>query len=954
MKKTAGKILKILIGLIFLILIALITVPLIFKEKIRTKVEQAINKSLNATVKFDNYNLGFFRNFPNLTFSLDGVSVVGTGRFQNDTLAAFKSFNMVFNLASLLVKSGYEIKSVIIDKAEINAIVLKDGTANWDITKQTGSTAAVKASATSPARPPVPASSSAGEVKILLRNLEVKNSSISYSDSTTLLNAKLKDLDFILAGGINFKETTLKMILNSGSTTVIMDSIKYLNNAKIDSKINMLAELDSMKFTMRDNHISINDLDLALSGVVSMPGKVIKTDLLFGTNKVSLKSLLSLVPAAYMKGYEDLKATGEVSLSGSAKGIYSAADSSKPDFNLKLLVSNGLVSYPSLPEKISNINVDANVFVDGKVTDRSTVNLEKFHFELAGSPFDMAFLIKTPVSDPDFKGSMNGKIDLNALSKAVPMKGITLSGVIEMALTLEGRLSMIEKDQFENFTAKGTLGIKNMIYAISGYPRVEIRDALFLFTPSFARIKNFDIVIQRTSDYSITGNLENYIPYVFRKKTLKANLALHSNITDVSAIMKGMTRDTTATSVKDTAGLVIPVPKNVNIDFSALIEKLSFDKIKVEKLKGHVIARDGILSLRDANMNILGGSISMNADYDTRDTLKPQMKADFDAKNIVIKDAFNTFITVQKFAPVAKSIDGKINAKLSYQSLLGRDMMPVVNSINGEGKIQSDQITLLQSESFDKMKEILKLGGKFNNTFNDINISFKISDGRIFVNPFDVKTGNLKMNISGDQGLDQTLNYIVKTEIPRAELGGSVNSFIDNISAQAASFGINFKPSELLKVNLRVTGTFSKPSVAPFFGNASGGSTGGAKESVKEAAKQTIDNTVGKTKDKAGTAADIQGDKLVKDAEDKGQQLREEAAKKAEQLRQESDAQGKSLVDGAASKGTIAKMAAQQSAEALKKASDKKAEKLIQDADAQANKLVEDAKAKKQELINKK
>jgi hypothetical protein len=83
------------------------------------------------------------------------------------------------------------------------------------------------------------------------------------------------------------------------------------------------------------------------------------------------------------------------------------------------------------------------------------------------------------------------------------------------------------------------------------------------------------------------------------------------------------------------------------------------------------------------------------------------------------------------------------------------------------------------------------------------------------VSPFDVRTGNLKMNISGDQGLDQTLNYIVKTEIPRSDLGGTVNSFIDNVSAYASAFGIKYKPPDLLKVNLKVTGTFSRPSVIP-------------------------------------------------------------------------------------------------------------------------------------------
>ena len=104
MKKITGIILKILLGFILLILILLFTVPLLFKEKIRTKVEQVINESVNASVKFEDYKLGFFRNFPNLSFSLNGVSVVGVDKFKNDTLAGFKSFNLVFNLASLSEK----------------------------------------------------------------------------------------------------------------------------------------------------------------------------------------------------------------------------------------------------------------------------------------------------------------------------------------------------------------------------------------------------------------------------------------------------------------------------------------------------------------------------------------------------------------------------------------------------------------------------------------------------------------------------------------------------------------------------------------------------------------------------------------------------------------------------------------------------------------------------------
>ena len=117
---------------------------------------------------------------------------------------------------------------------------------------------------------------------------------------------------------------------------------------------------------------------------------------------------------------------------------------------------------------------------------------------------------------------------------------------------------------------------------------------------------------------------------------------------------------------------LIKVPKNIDFDFDALIDEFSYDNIKAQKVKGHIIVRNGILSIREAGMNILNGTISMNADYDTRDTLKPVMKADFDMQNIAVKDAFNTFNTVKKLAPAAKGIDGNISAKLNYMSLLGR------------------------------------------------------------------------------------------------------------------------------------------------------------------------------------------------------------------------------------------------------------------------------------------
>jgi len=282
-------------------------------------------------------------------------------------------------------------------------------------------------------------------------------------------------------------------------------------------------------------------------------------------------------------------------------------------------------------------------------------------------------------------------------------------------------------------------------------------------------------------------------------------------------------------------------------------------------------------------------------------------------------------------------------------------MMPVIESISGGGKLQANEVTLVESKTYDTMKGVLKLSDNYSNTFRDINASFRIKDGRVYVSPFDTKVGNIKMNVSGDQGLDQTLNYLVKTEIPRADLGNSVNALIDNLSSQAAAFGIKYKPADVLKVNVRITGVFGKPIVMPDFGSASGeGSTvSNIKEAAKETVKETVSKVVDEGKDKARQAAEAQGDKLIAEAETRAQQIRDEAAEGAEKIREEAEVQAQKLIDSAASKGTIAKMAAQKGADALRSEADKKANALEQKADDKATKLVEEAKVKKEELIEK-
>src|SRR5918912_3189342 len=139
--KRPTRIIAVVASLIALVLALLIVLPLLFRDRIAQRVKVEVNRNLAAHVDWRDAGLSFFRNFPNLTLTLDGLTTIGVGRFEDDTLAAVRHLRVVLDLASVLgnVVGGRPlvIHAVELDQPRLALIALEDGSANWDITKQT-------------------------------------------------------------------------------------------------------------------------------------------------------------------------------------------------------------------------------------------------------------------------------------------------------------------------------------------------------------------------------------------------------------------------------------------------------------------------------------------------------------------------------------------------------------------------------------------------------------------------------------------------------------------------------------------------------------------------------------------------------------------------------------------------------------------------------------------------
>src|SRR5688572_361199 len=96
---------KVLIGLgiSFLLLAAIVVaIPFLFKDKINARVKAEINNQVNAKVDYGDFSLSIIRSFPNFSFTIDDVSIVGIDSFKGDTLTYIKNFSFTVDIMTVI------------------------------------------------------------------------------------------------------------------------------------------------------------------------------------------------------------------------------------------------------------------------------------------------------------------------------------------------------------------------------------------------------------------------------------------------------------------------------------------------------------------------------------------------------------------------------------------------------------------------------------------------------------------------------------------------------------------------------------------------------------------------------------------------------------------------------------------------------------------------------------
>lgn len=762
------KVLKIAGITLGVLLILILVLPFAFQGKIEKLVKQEGNKMLNAQFDFSALDISLIRNFPSASITLEDFWLKGAGEFQNDTLIQAGELTAAVNLFSLFGNSGYDISKIIIEDTKVKAIVLENGHPNWDVMKPSADTTDTEETPTESA-----------PIRIKLQKLSIKDLSVSYDDRQGGMYAAINHLNATCSGDFGSERTTVDLSMETPSLTYRTGGIPFLNKARLEADMNVDADFANNKYTLKDNTISLNAIQVNIDGWAAMQKNGIGMDMKLNTNEVGFKELLSLIPAIYAKDFQDLKTDGKASLTAFAKGIL--GQDQVPQFEVALDVKDGMFRYPSLPAGVENINITANVKNAGGNIDATEITVSPFDFVLAGNPFSLKASVKTPVSDPDLQASAQGTLDLGKIKEVYPLEDMTLNGTIQADMNLAGKLSYIEKEQYGQMKAAGSIRLNNMKLNLQDMPAIDIQRSTFSFSPRYLQLSETTINIGQ-NDLTVDSRFENYLGYALKGSTLKGNLNISSNhihvndfiSSDTTTVQVPETHDSTTVSSSE-AG-VIRIPENIDFTMQANLKEVLFDKMKLETVNGVLTVKNSTVDMRNLSFNTMGGSITANGAYSAPKGVQPHLNAGFDMKGIGFAQAYEELGLVQQLAPIFSGLKGNFSGNLKINTPLDEKMSPVMQQVQGSGSLSTKDLSLSDVKFINQVADIVKKPSMKDIQVKDLNLDFEIADGRVTTQPFDLKLGDYTMNLSGSTGLDQTIDYTGKITLPSGGIGSKLGT----------------------------------------------------------------------------------------------------------------------------------------------------------------------------------
>jgi hypothetical protein len=769
------KILKIT-GILFLIVFGvLIAAPFFLEAKIGDLIKNNVNKNINATLDFSEVDLSLLSSFPKAELQLHDLALLTKGSFKGDTLFKAKSIALEMGIKELL-KGADEpilINSLILDKAVLKLKTDKQQNANYDISKEE--------------KPKSKNESDASSFNLGLEFFQLKDSEIVYEDFNSGVLLDLNNLEHIGKGDLSLELSELQTQTRA-NVSFDLDSTRYLENTLVRLDALIGVDLKTGTYSFLKNEGFINNLPLVFEGFLKTLEEKQEVDIKFRTPSSEFHNFLAVIPEVYTQNIKDVKTTGNFNVDGEITGIID--DEHIPNFNIQIDARDASMKYPDLPRAIKNINMDIGIKNSSGLAEDTYIDIDNASFAIENDRFELSSRITQLMGNTKVQSHIVCNMNLANISSAYPMpQTLDIKGQLNADITTSFDMESIEKKKYENTELNGHLKVNELRYIsdeLSG--PLAIDSAGVEFSPANVMLNNMNGQIGKT-DFNINGTIKNLLGFLFNDEKVTGSFKMNSDTFDLGDFMS---KEDIADSKKTDASISkegsefktekIQIPAFLDCIIDARAGSVVYDNLILRNVKGRLRIVDQRAELSNFESSLFDGNLNLNGFTSTKgETADFQMQLGM--SNLNLADTFKSLELFRTLAPMAASLEGKLNSAINISGRLNDDFTPDLNTISGTVNTELLAIKLNPENS----KIVNALNSQLNfieadkfslNTLKTV-LSFK--DGVVNVKPFTINYGDIAIAVDGSHSFDSKLNYNLNIEVPRKYLGKEINSLIARI-----------------------------------------------------------------------------------------------------------------------------------------------------------------------------
>jgi len=576
--------------------------------------------------------------------------------------------------------------------------------------------------------------------------------------------------------------------------------------------------------------------------------------------KLNLAELNSMFPM------EGLQMKGNYAVNLNAKGIYDSLKKTIPSVDAAMSLTNGYVKSADFPLPIEDLKFNSTIKNNSGKMAETFITVKDLSMLMDKEKFTANLTLQN-LDDYTWDLDAKGGIDLEKITKVFPLQGTTLAGKVKADLQTKGKYSDLEAERYDKLPTSGSASIKDFKYTSSDLPyAVSLAQATMIFDPKKIELKDVNGKVGK-SDFQVNGSVLNYMGFVVGNQTIKGTMNFNSSLLDLNEFMTET--EETPTTTDTTSYSVIPVPRNIDFLLKSTVKTVKLMDLTMTNATGDVKIKDGIADLTGLHFNMLGGAFVVNGAYNTQDLDHPQYNFGLKIENMSMKEAANASSLVSSYAPIAGAVNGNFSTDFNVSGELLQNMMPNLATVNGSGLVKVAQAILKDSKLVSGITSLTKLDNTNEVTMKDVLMSASIKNGRLSVKPFDVKFGDYKTNVSGSTGIDGSLDYNLKMDVPAGKLGTQFNSFV------AQYTGGKNDPNANIPVTIGLGGKYNSPSprlvTTEQTEQVKEAATNAAKEEGTKAVQQAVKGTDAEkvVNDLLGVKSDSAKKDTVKTAQEK-------------------------------------------------------------------------------------